>query len=373
MNQFFKEEDIRYFSNALIKLVKEAKILDNTLQKNKTEYAHNYNLILDIILDEETFQNQMADFHNILEDDGYLCLIVPTSVLMLTRFYDFRKCIMANPLFHIHAIFEVNRMMTTALPASIMVFSKQQTATTTFISSPLEKLEDAVAAYESNPLENKYTSFQVETLLAKNLHSKFYDPTLNTNVHVLNQLQTKKLHEIADVFSGYSAKVDQLTGRDWKYLRPRDIQGEKLIDPKLYISDDYIGKFAHKTLIEGDILISKHFGSNKVYQIKDEDLPAVASSSFLVIRCEEVPSHYLFQYISSHFGKTIFESQLKMIEKGVTIKSINLRDLKELDIPVLSKEFMIMIANMDNLPLSLIDELSVEIDSLLGQVAEENN
>lgn len=83
----------------------------------------------------------------------------------------------------------------------------------------------------------------------------------------------------------------------------------------------------------GDLLISSR-GRTVARTVKPDILPAVAASSVFVLRpiSESIDSRYVAQYLNSKSGQLA----LSKLTSGATIRTINKRELSELDIPIVS-------------------------------------
>jgi hypothetical protein len=72
-----------------------------------------------------------------------------------------------------------------------------------FSSITKEDLSEVVKLIRYRSYKNKEMgSFLVQALEPKSLEAKFYDPTLNKAVGVLEEFRTNKLYEVADLFTG---------------------------------------------------------------------------------------------------------------------------------------------------------------------------
>jgi hypothetical protein len=367
--KFFSEQDVTFLERALKGLFENPAVYNFQGENSHFSEGAIYQLLIDILTEEDNLQEKFIHYNNLLSDEGVLSLIVPKSFVSLTRFFDLRTLILDNYSFNIYSIIELNSIISSSLHVSIILLTKNEISEVVFFPSITKQdlFEVVKLVRNRNYKNNEKGSFLVEGLEPKSLEAKYYDPTLNKAVSILDRFRTNKLYEVADLFTGINVTTEYLDGDEWKYIRPRDIQNDELKNTSLYVAEDVALKYASKTLIEGDILISKHFGSRKFYLVKDKDLPAVASSGFIVIRAENIPYNYLYKYFTSSFCRTIFESQLSLIETGGTIRTINLSDIRELEIPILSKEFMVMISNLNSLPNTLLDELDLEINSILSR------
>ena len=160
-----------------------------------------------------------------------------------------------------------------------------------------------------------------------------------------------RLEDVADIILGKSAQQDDFGERGFFYIRPRDIQGDEIINPDIYVKEATAEKYAKQLLQEGDILVSKNFGQRKIAMVGLDNLPAMASSGLFIVRPSGISEKYLFQYLSSNTGRKIFDKQLNCIERGVYIRSINLKDFKDIKVPVFDEQTMMDFLRIEELNL----------------------
>lgn len=180
-----------------------------------------------------------------------------------------------------------------------------------------------------------------------NFMPEYYNGEMNEVNSALDKYETKELQEIADIISGKNAKPHQLSEEGIPYLRGRNLQEGKIVNVDTYVPFDAVGEFSKQLLEEGDILLQKQFGYHKIARVTEDDLPAIASSGLFIIRAFDVLEDYLYSYLTSETGKAIFEKQLKSIERGATIVSIGLADLRKIRVPLFDEQTMVDFANID--------------------------
>lgn len=125
-----------------------------------------------------------------------------------------------------------------------------------------------------------------------------------------------------------AAKRNEYADTGIPYLRARDIQNGKIqkVDV-LYIAQENVMAFSRQLLQEGDILLTKNFGQNKLALVTEDDIPAIASNALFIIRPIEISEGYLYRYLASETGNQTFNKQINRIQKGMTIPSVALADL----------------------------------------------
>lgn len=233
----------------------------------------------------------------------------------------------------------------TTIPAAVIVLNKsdEQTWFTStenidcLISNLLSKFDENQKVYYSNIID------------VKNMMPEYYNGDLQEIESHLSNTEAKELGEIATIIAGKGAKQEDFAESGIPYLRARDIQDSRIISPDKYIGVANIDKFSKQLVQEGDILLTKNFGQNKLSLVTENDIPAIASNGLFVIRTYDVTERYLYKYLTSKTGNEVFNKQINRIQKGVTIPSITLNDLTHVLVPIYDEETMHNIESMDRL------------------------
>ena len=177
---------------------------------------------------------------------------------------------------------------------------------------------------------------------------------------------TKELAEVATVIAGKGARRDEYSDVGIPYLRARDIKNGKIQEAEVYIAQENVVTFSRQLIQEGDILLTKNFGQNKLALVTENDLPAIASNALFIIRPFEVSEGYLYRYLTSETGNAIFNKQINRIQKGITIPSVALADLVHVKVPVFDDETM---ENLSNIELISKEEAIETTKKLLGNAS----
>lgn len=145
-----------------------------------------------------------------------------------------------------------------------------------------------------------------------------------------------KLAEIASVQTGYFGRAS--TSKEVLYLQVKDFDEDLQLDselsPELAIHDINEKHF----LLDGDVLFAAKGANNFAVVYKHKGIPAVASTSFFVIRLTDkaILADYLAWFINSKGAM----DYLRAFSKGTSTLSISIKTLKELEImiPSLKKQ-----------------------------------
>lgn len=146
----------------------------------------------------------------------------------------------------------------------------------------------------------------------------------------------KRIKDIAEIQVGLYAKSSP--GANAVYLQVSSFDSDRRLSENLKPTVIIEGKKCHSLLREGDLLFVAKGSYNFCTIYHAGEYPAVASTSFLVLRIkflELVLPEYVCWYINLH-------STLKLLAtdaaKGTAIPSISKADLEELELPIPSLE-----------------------------------
>ena len=169
----------------------------------------------------------------------------------------------------------------------------------------------------------------------KNLTPENYNDKSSAIKQIFSKYETRKLGEIAEIINGAKTYRSFLVDNGIPYLKSGCIKNGKIVPDGVCVNEADCEKFAKQLLQEGDILVTKYFGQNKIAFVTEDDLPAIASDQLAIIRPHSVSDFNLYKYLSSESGKVIFGQQLTAASVGSTISSLNISSLRELEIPLL--------------------------------------
>ncbi len=224
-------------------------------------------------------------------------------------------------------------------------------------------VEKIVELYNSNDEKNIYITDKLE--LKNNDYN--LEPVFYINKKNIPQLINPcKLEQIADIIPGF-----QYTSRNLKELATNEgnVSIAKItniengeIDYSTLASADIDTKKVEKYLLkENDILLSTKGTSLKLAIVRNiGDRYIIPQNNLSIIRCtsESINPIYLYSFLSGRTGKIMLES----LQKGGAIMSINGKDLREMDIPLLDEETQKLIADKYIILNENIKNLSREIE-----------
>lgn len=353
----FLKKFIKYLEDVLCEIMNANKIL-----RNEDEYipGRKYDLIVTQLWKyEATNENILNQIKEALDENGLACILVPVAMLFAMKNQRFREELNVN--FHIKGVITLKNSVfeKTSIPMAILLLNFKKAETWLTSAANMEELITLLKDEKKYMKKVYYSS----NLKINNLMPEYYNEESEKLEETMKQYNTKTLGEIADIIVGKSVSREELSDHDGvPYLRARNIINEKIVTSDTYVEQGCLGKYSKQILMLGDIVISKNFGERRLAQITEDDLPAVASNGLIIIRAVEVPDEYLYRYFTSKTGKAIFMNQISLIEKGTTIVSINIHDLKELRIPIFDRKTMLELSNIEKLDKEETHELVQKLD-----------
>ena len=229
------------------------------------------------------------------------------------------------------------------IPVSIILLGNEDKTTWLTCAENLDQLINLFLGIFDGIKEIYYAN----ELYPENLSPEYYNGDKEFIEETLSQSEVKELGDIAKVVLGKGASRYDYCDDGIPYLRVQDIKDGKIIRPQVCLSKDKASEYSRQLLQEGDIVLSKNFGQNKIALVTKDDIPAIVSNNLFIIRPFKVSEKYLYKYFKSKTGNEVFTKQLNRIKKGVTVPSITLSDLVHVKVPVFDESTMKAIEKVD--------------------------
>lgn len=270
---------------------------------------------------------------------GYASFLYGSSKVL----HHFRETLLEKE--SIHSVITVKHTGNTGRQVAILLFNKTEAKTKLVTCESIDAASAYIAGTSSEGIEVNNT----DIISPENMLPGYYSEPLLQVIESSGNTVIKKLEEVAEVISGKSASSYDYRSEGIPYLRARDIQQGEIIKPDVFLSSDKAKQFSKQLLQDGDILLTKHFGQRKLALVCEDNLPAIASDALFIIRPFGVSENYLYRYLTSKTGNTVFNEQLKRIEHGVVVPSMRLSDLKRVEVPIFDDDTMSDLEHMDTL------------------------
>lgn len=231
------------------------------------------------------------------------------------------------------------------MPAAIIILGEGESETWLAAAENMDQLVDMFCGN----FDGEWTVYYAEHVSSENLLPEYYNGDDKIIEEQLSGSDVKELQEVATIIPGKRAPREQFLQEGIPFLRARDIKDGKITMPDMYVSPDRAELYSRQLLQEGDILLTKNFGQNKLALVTEDDIPAIASDMLYIIRPFEVSEGYLYRYLTSKTGNEIFNKQVNRIQKGVSVPSVALSDLIHVEVPVLDEETMQSLESIDTI------------------------
>ena len=288
------------------------------------------------------------------------------TILFGTSSRDFRKNLIDNEQIKGVITLKQGVFEYTAAAGTVIVLGGDDEKTWFTSTADLQSLVSLLAGNLNNAFPVYYSS----VVLPDNMLPEFYNGDDRLIEDNFEEAQSKPLCEVAEIIGGKSARRYDLAKEGIPYLRARDIQNGLIVTPDLFVKKEEADCFAKQFIQEGDILLSKHFGQNKITFVRSSDVPAIVSDALIIIRPFDVSESYLYNYLTSKTGNEIFNRQLNRIQKGSIVPSITLSDLRKIEIPVFTQEVM---QKLEKIDLLSKEDVMDTIQNLLKHANNETN
>jgi restriction endonuclease S subunit len=189
------------------------------------------------------------------------------------------------------------------------------------------------------------------------IDSEYYHPDNLIKANIVTQSKYELLGDICNIIAGPFGSTVTIEKydleSDCRYIRGKDIQSffvEK--NDSVFIDEQLFGELSQFHLKPGDILLTVvgvKFGKTAI--ITSDDCPAIFSCKSTLLRDPAVNIAYLVAFLSSDIGYGL----IRRGERGAAQPGINVFDIKNVPVPILSDDFQLNIELLVNRSRAYID------------------
>jgi len=268
---------------------------------------------------------------NLLDDKGKMILIVSDNFLTAPIYNETRNFIIENFALNKIITFTKGILINTGISLSILEISKESRQKTDFYN-----VNSNFDIKVSNP------NFSIPKKKLKDRWDfNFHNPENQKYQEELKEYKTQKIDDLVDVYTGPPFNRDKRKkSGEYKILSPRNIQNGVLGETS---RDDYIEKIdinlreENAIVRKGDILLPR-FNREKisVYIHPNNDNKYIANHNLVILRGKN--AEYVTTYLNTDSGLDLFNQQIDRHKRGSTLEIISLKDLKNIQIPILPIE-----------------------------------
>jgi len=274
----------------------------------------------------------------LLKENGVLICLVAERFLFGNNknFFELRDKI--NRENHLRGIisFKAGFFENTEIKQSIIIIEKQySTEQTQFIE--YNNINDTI-----NKLKSQNDDFYIpNSNLNKRWDFSFHNPQHKALEEQLNSYQTKKIEDLVEITIGVPFKSEErINPGNFQILSPRNIVNGKFESREndKYINKSKLNSREEKAVLkDGDIIFPRFYRDKiGVYIHSSNENPLIANQHLIILRGKN--AEYVSTYLNTENGINLFNQQIKRHARGNVIPTISLKDLKNIQIPILPIE-----------------------------------
>lgn len=271
----------------------------------------------------------------LLKAKGVLICLVPERLLFgnTKTFSELRRTVVKNNHLKTVISFEPGFFESTGIKRSILVIEKE------YSSEPTQFIKHTTGTKTLGKFSKRNEDFFIsKDQLSCRWDYPFHSPENKKYEEQLSIHETKKMDELVEIIIGTPVKADDtLSSSILKIITPRNVASGKL-DATEY--DKYANKSELKVreakaiLKYGDLILPRFYRDKiDIYIHTATDREYIANQNLIILRGEN--AEYVATYLNTHNGIRLFNEQIKRHAVGNVIPVISLKDLKNIQIPIL--------------------------------------
>lgn len=269
----------------------------------------------------------------LLNDKGKAILILPHNFLTAPVYAKTREHILNN--YGINQIISLppRTLRNTGVELSILVVSHNKIEATKYY-----KIEDR--NFSQITLEDSDFSVQKDNL-SERWDYNFHNPKNREYEKELKNQETKRIDELVEVILGTHFSREEIKEKgDYLWLTSRNVSNGNLYftdGDKFIVNRKFNPREQNAILRNGDILIPRiQRNKESFYVHTDNDKKIIAFQHFIILRGKN--AEYVATYLNTENGINLFNQQIKRHVIGNVIPTISLKDLRNIQIPILPIE-----------------------------------
>lgn len=298
-----------------------------------------------------------------INNDNLTIKIAPSSILFNSSFENYRVELTRKGFSSVVTT-KKSLFPETAVSTAIIISTNLRTSYSFSTITSYEDLYNFI--YKQNSFTR--TVFNTKEIDIKNLLPEHYNPENNKIYDFIEKFNPQKLDDIADIIYGSGPRRWETNENEGiPVISIGSIQNGEIVKCTKFVNTDVANRYSKLLLEEGDILVSRIYGQNKICVVKESDLPAIASGFLIIVRPLKVATINIYEYLSSSAGQSIFQKQLSDISTGSCIKNIPISAFRNLQIPSVDKT---NISNFEWKYKSSFDEIKTIANKALNTLSE---
>lgn len=271
----------------------------------------------------------------ILRKQGAAVFIVANDFLIAQVFEEIRNLILEN--YGLETVISLPKgiLKNTGVDLSILIVRHDECATTKFY-----KIKDRT--FTNTNLNDFDSSFSVlKDNLSERWDYNFHNPINKEYEKELKNQETKRIEDLVEVVLGTHFSRDEIKEEgDFLCLTSRNISDGKIkyTDNDKFISKKELSRREQNAFLQnGDILIPRIQRYKESFYVHTETAQnIIAFQHFIILRGKN--ADYVATYLNTDNGIELFNQQIERHMRGSTMPTISIRDLKNIEIPILPIE-----------------------------------
>ncbi|CAL2101862.1 N-6 DNA methylase [Tenacibaculum sp. 190130A14a] len=263
---------------------------------------------------------------------GKAILVLPHNFLTASVYKEIRSDILEN--------YGINKVI--SLPQKLLINTGVKLSIIEVVKKPIERTEFYKIQSLNFNAFNKIAHIPDFKVSKENLNERwdysYHNPKNREYENELKSQKTKKLAELVEVFVGtYFSNEEKASNGDYLWFTTRNLSNGKF---QYSANDIFISKkefsIREQTAIiqKGDILISRiHRTKETFYVHTNTKQKLIAWQHFIILRGKN--AEYVAAYLNTDYGINLFNQQIKRQVGSSTVPTISVRDLKNIEIPIL--------------------------------------
>lgn len=303
----------------------------------------------------------------LLNDAGTAIIIISDNILTAPAYSQIRNTIINQYCLDKIISLPQRTISNTGIEISVLVIKKGTNLKTDFYTT------------DSNfDIQKSKPSFSVSKKeLGERWDFHFHNPKNQKYEEELNEYKTEKIENLVEIYLGTSFKQEERKAiGKYKIITPRNISNGFLEDSSndSYIEKEKLSRTEQNAIVKkGDILFPRFYREKvSVYIHSSDDDKLIVNQHIVILRGKN--AEYVAIYLNTESGINLFNQQIKRHARGSITPVISLKDLREIQIPILPISDLELASNskLEKLPKDEIYRLEEVFKILMQNYFEQN-
>lgn len=302
----------------------------------------------------------------LLKAKGVLICLVPERLLFgnTKTFSELRRTVVENNHLKTVISFEPGFFEATGIKRSILVIEKE------YSSEATQFIKHSTGTKTLEKLSNKNGDFFIsKDQLTSRWDYHFHSPEYKKHEEQLSIQETKRMDDLVEIIIGTPLKAsDKLSVGNLKVITPRNVASGTLdaTETDNYLKKSELNTREEKAILKyGDIILPRFYRDKiDIYIHTEAKQEYIANSNLIILRGKN--AEYVAIYLNTEKGIDLFNQQIRRHSVGNVIPVISLKDLKNIQIPILPIQDLELASKnkLEKLSYGELMNIKVKYDSL---------